>query len=539
MDPVWTLFFRRTLSRLAYWLSALGYDLRDRSLVNRIYLLYFCAFWMIWAIAVTALLGGGLASVLAEMQTYAQPPRLVVRLSGYAYVIWMAFTLWQVARRSPFVFGEEDAYLVCQTPVNRRLVGLLWFVQGTLGALLLVAIGAVVLSFSLVEWRFQAETPLFRIIESLKASSRALIMILPLHVGLGSALWGVGAARLHHKREPIWPRALSIAVAVLFMIGLLIPGLHSGLTAPLRLPLVGAFLMRVSTPERLAGLGLSLAYLAAGIAFLSLQLNGVLLSRAAQETTHVAALGQARRYGMYDLVDSIVLRRRLGSTRPPSRLLAHSGRHALLRKSLLQSLRSFRLRDIAILIWLFGLSFGMFRPSNFGLGIVMAGVWTISVGSFTTRHLRGDLAHWWLYRSLPLHPRDALKDDLMLSYGVAVALGWFGLALSGLPGSFILSAGSLVPLLVANAALPAAEDILRNTQASVLMSPGVSEENVPRRGIGGALQGLVSVLIPFGMLAGASAYVWGPLWGLAALPVAVAITWLNWKAGLGTFRWFG
>ena len=32
---------------------------------------------------------------------------------------WGLYSLWRASRRSPFVFTEEDAHLVCQTPVSR------------------------------------------------------------------------------------------------------------------------------------------------------------------------------------------------------------------------------------------------------------------------------------------------------------------------------------------------------------------------------------------------------------------------------------
>ena len=64
MQPIWTLYSRRIFSRLAYWLSALGYNLRDRSLNNRLYLIYFIAFWAVWAGVVFALMAATLADWL-------------------------------------------------------------------------------------------------------------------------------------------------------------------------------------------------------------------------------------------------------------------------------------------------------------------------------------------------------------------------------------------------------------------------------------------------------------------------------------------
>jgi hypothetical protein len=82
MDPVWTLFSRRTISRLAYWLSALGYNLRDRSVSNRIYLVYFCFFWIVWVTAVFALLGGAVADVFHAIEDDYSLPQVVVTLGN-------------------------------------------------------------------------------------------------------------------------------------------------------------------------------------------------------------------------------------------------------------------------------------------------------------------------------------------------------------------------------------------------------------------------------------------------------------------------
>src|SRR5512140_2556295 len=134
MDPVWTLLRRRLVTSLRYWLTPLGYDLRDQSLSNRIYLLYFCAFWSLWALAVFSILGSGLAQLLGLLN--AGPGPTLVALGEYGLVLWGILMLWQVSRRSPFIFSEQDAYLLCQTPVSRGKVGLAWFLQAVPGTLL-------------------------------------------------------------------------------------------------------------------------------------------------------------------------------------------------------------------------------------------------------------------------------------------------------------------------------------------------------------------------------------------------------------------
>ncbi len=536
MDPVWTLFSRRALSGLAYWLSALGYDLRDRSVANRAYLVYFCAFWAVWTVAVLSLLGSGVATILSKIQAYFPPPQVIMTLSEYALAIWVLANLWQVARRSPFLFSEEDAYLLCQTPVDRRKVGMLWFFQAAIRSLLPFAAVAVILSFALTEWRLGGSPTVPLVFEALKESLRALMLIVPLQIGVQAALWAFGASRLHRKRAPSWMRHLSSAAVLLFLAGFFIPGLRSLLLAPWVPPISGAFSQGVPFSSELARVGVTLFYLVAGMFLLSAETKKISLRRAAQETSHISAVRLARRYGQYGLAESLLLRRRLGTARSPSRFLAGSGGNVLFWKDLLQSLRSIRLGDIINLIWIVGLSISMFGASDWRLQVVVAGVWTLSVGGHTTRRLRSDLAHWWLFGSLPLTADRILAGEVLLSCGMAVSASWLALAFSGRDAVFVLSASALAPALAASAALPATQDILRHSHTRAFMSPGITEENVPREGVGGVIQGLVTVLIPFGILVGAAPLIGRPLWSVGSIPLGIAGAWLNWRSAVAAFR---
>jgi len=149
-DPVWILFRRRSFSRLAYWCLVLGFDLRDRSLNNRFYFVYFCAFWFAWVVAVFALLGSALSGYFESLPVVS-PLAIVVSLGAFILAAWGLAQLWQGTGRSPFVFSEPDAYLLCQAPVSRRSVGLAWFLMDWFGTALLFAAGAVLFSFALTE----------------------------------------------------------------------------------------------------------------------------------------------------------------------------------------------------------------------------------------------------------------------------------------------------------------------------------------------------------------------------------------------------
>jgi hypothetical protein len=535
-DPVWTLFSRRTLSRLAYWLSALGYDLRDRSAANRIYLVYFCAFWLAWIIAVIALLGGGTANLFVAIQNYSTPEHFVVVLGEYTFLVWALFEFWQVSRRSPFVFSQEDAYLLCQTPINRRKIALAWFLQGMMGVFILVAAATTLLSFALIESRVQGEITIFIVFEYLMAILRALIMILPILVGWQAGLWGLGAHRLHQRRETNWLQIIFFTMLLFFLVSFAYSPLRLVLLAPFSLSFQAAFIESVPRSDLLGGIGVNFLYLVAGLAFLFIQSGKINLSRAAQETSHITTTSQARSYGQFSLAATMLLRRRLGMARKPSRLLQHSGKTIQFWKDLLQSIRTLGFSDAFNLLLIFGLSLGMINSSNMASQVITAGVWTILIGGLANRRLRNDLAHWWLLRSLPLRPVRLLAGELSLSCGVYILAGWFALVISHPGPIFAVLLAVLLPLLIINAALATTHDILRHAQARILMSPSLAEENVPRQGIWGILQGLATVLIPFVVLVVASSTPGLALWGAAAIPVAFVMLLLNRHSSLSAYH---
>ncbi len=513
MHPVWTIFSRRMLSQLAYWLSALGYNLGDRSVMNRIYLLYFCGFWGAWGVAMLALVGGGLARGLANVQASISPDRLMVALPAGLLIAWAVVTLWRVTGRSPFVFSEEDAYLVCQTPLSRRRVALAWFAQGMFGFVVVLASATIILAFAIVAWRFPSEPGMSLLSFSLRTSGLGLILVLPAQLGMQAALWSVGALRLRGRDRPGWLRPAAMAGALALLVGSFVPSAAPILAAPFSLPFDAAF----GHPAQVIPLGIVIVIswlgLLAGLGLLVAVSGKMSLGEAARETTHVAAIGLARSYGQFELVDAILMRRRLGTTHGTSRLVTGGGRAIVLRKAVLQSRRTFRVRDALGLIWVLGLSAGMFRTSSLVLQLIIAGVWTVNLGGFMTIRLRNDLAHWWLWRSLPLPGQTLFAQELAVPWGLASLMGWLALLVSDMAGPAVLVGVVLVPLLAASVAMASSADILRRARARVLMSPSLADENVPRVGASGVIWGLVSVLLPFGMLVGTATTPGGAIFG--------------------------
>ncbi len=121
MRAVWMVRLRQIKSRIGYWLSALGYQYQDRSINNRVYFLYFLAFWSAWIFAILTFLAGTIATILESTQI-ENPNHILALVGATIFLIWVLVELFRVSRISPFIFSEADVYLMCQTPVNRRFV---------------------------------------------------------------------------------------------------------------------------------------------------------------------------------------------------------------------------------------------------------------------------------------------------------------------------------------------------------------------------------------------------------------------------------
>lgn len=536
------LFARRTLGRLAYWLAALGYNLRDRSLLNRLYLVYFSLFWLIWVTAVFALLGASVAGLFAALGWTAAPAAAMIRLAEFSLVAWGWLQLWRAAGRSPLVFGEEDAYLLCQTPVSRRKVGLAWFLQSWLGTALPFAAGTITLAFALVELTPHSGADWLRLGAYFGFSGRALAFVLPLQMAGQAYAWAVGAWRLDRRRRgpaplPAWLRPAIVALGVVLAAGLVVPGLRGVILVPLSWPLTAALAGPLTAAGWLGRAALTAAYLGSGLALLTAGLGHIHLGRAAQETRLQAAVQAARGSGNFNLAEALTQRQRLPAARAPSRLPARPGAWMLVWKDAVQAGRTLRIGPWLQWGLVFSLGLELLRLSNWPAQLVLGGLWALTLGGLTTARLRNDLAHWWLLRSLPLRAAHLLMADLALACAPALGLSWLAAALSGQPPLLGLLAAALAPLLVASSALAAAHDILRHARVRDLMSPSIAAERVPQQSVEGVIRMVLSVIVPQGMLGWALIHPAQMGWALAALPVAGAITVINLRGAVAAYRW--
>jgi hypothetical protein len=524
-DPVWILFRRRSFSRLAYWCLVLGFDFRDRSLTNRFYFVYFLLFWLAWATAVFALLGYTLAGFFVTL-SLASPASTIVLLGAYAIAAWGLVLFFQVTGRSPFVFSEPDAFLLCQAPVNRRKVGAAWLLMDWIGTILPFAAASVMLAFAVTEASLPHVVTILDLLAYFAAALRALALVLPLQMGLQAALWGVGAWRLCRDHPPARLTLLRLVVLLLvlaLLVSIFLPGPRDVLLSPLTFFLQAAFGASLSPSAWLVRFGFGLLVLALGIAALLVWSAQMHLGRAAEETRLQSRIRLSR--SALDFEGAEVLRRQSGmkTTRPPSRLPVRGGAWMLVWKDLVQLGRSLRFSQVLRWGWVFILSLGIFLAPGWLVKVVIGGVWAVSLGTLATDRLRSDLARWWLLRSLPLRTSDLVTALLGPACVLGLLLGWLGLALVSPPAPFGWLTAVLLPFLVVVAALGSACDILDHARSRVLLTPAQGEENVPRQDIQGALTVLISVGIPLGLLVWGSSLSNGLFLALLSLPITALV----------------
>ena len=529
MRAVWMVRSRQIARKLAFWLAIIGYNTRDHSLGHRIYLVYAGIFMSGWCFAVLSLFAGAGANLLNALN-FASANLAVAQMVTLTLLAWALYTLWQVTRRSPFVFSENDAYLICQTPAPRSAVAVAWFVGDWFEPAALFWAGAVTLGFSLVEPQMKhhvvaTDLPLF-----IAAGLRALSLIGLLQLGLTALLWAIGALRLQRSRSLPWLPILAVISTLAGGLGLLLALMRGGL-ASLSTPFWQTLLWPLVYPAQAAfgmvpylnGLLAALLFAGLGLLVLAWAGNGLNLSRAAQETTLFEKVETAWRYGQRGLARDTTLQRRLGIGRAPTRLPTHPELWMLPWKDIVQSASSLDWSDLWSWLVLWGVSWAMWLAPDLGSRGLAIAIWSVLVGQRVTTRLQKDLAYWSLLRQLPFSSRNLLLAELGLPWALIVLLAWVTLALAGgWLGDFQLVVALLLPFLTAAISFAAAYDLLRQTKSDMLLNG-----NPPSVSLVGGLLGLVCLVLSAGVL------LWlgndGVIGGLSASAVALALSLVFWN----------
>jgi hypothetical protein len=502
MKPVWMVRSRQIAQKLSFWLMLIGYDPHDHSLSHRIYLIYASIFMSLWGFAVLSLAAGATATMLT-LAGIGSANQAAARISWLILVIWCLYQLWQVSRHSPFVFSEEDAYLICQTPVRRSFVAISWFVGDWFTQALPFWAISVTFGFAMVEVQLGGNVTFADFFLYVASGLRALSMVLPIHLGLLALLWALGALRLHGDHEWRWYPSLTL-IGIILLIGSLVSGIGNpagtsvaasawqAISWPINYPLQAAFSIHPWVNGVVVAIGMAVI----GLVALALAGEKLNLSRAAQESTQREKIQTARRYGMGGLVQEIKQQERLGIGRDPTKLPARSGTWVLPWKDILQSRYEIGLSGIWNWLIFLGISLGFLLAPDLGSRVLLFAFWIFTLGQRTTSRLRADLTNWWILRSLPFPAESLLLAELAIPCGLTIFIEWLAIIFGGTAlGISRLAVALLILPICVVLSLFSAYDVLRQTKAEMLLNG-----NVPGISALAILGGAFCVAIPTGIV---------------------------------------
>ncbi len=487
MKAIRLVRIRELAARMRFWTAIVGYDPRDHSVSHRLYLVYIAIFFSLWGFSVLTLLAevgiwilsffGGLPPALAAVSILAVGLLLDADLRGY-----------RASRRSPFIFSEEDAVLICQTPVDRRQVALAWLLGDWLPRCLPFVVLAVVLRFSSLQlaelgpflWSYLPRYWL--------AAFRITAIIMPLHLALMAGGYTLGSLRLRMDKDLPNLRWIPIGFA-LIMISLYFTNkrLFGISLSPVIYPLAAGF----STANWLYGFLLAVMLVLVGLLVLYNASPKLNLSRAAQESSSIGAYRQAFLYGDARLTERTKIRNRLGVQHPPSHMIGRAGAWSLVWKDAVISLRAIDFDKLAAWMGIFGLSIGLVVASDWGTRFWSFIIWCLLIERRGTERLRSDLELWVISRQLPFSGQATMAAELALPALVAMLLTWlaagFG-ALLGYSPQYVLIL--VAPAAIITIVLAAVLDILQKCHSSELLTGQVAEPGAGGLILGGLLAGL-------------------------------------------------
>ncbi|MEA1977569.1 MAG: hypothetical protein U9N80_06680 [Chloroflexota bacterium] len=520
---------KQVTSNIDFWLSLVVHDTHDRSVLTLVYLLYVIAFFSVWTLAVMFLFSDLLVNTLSPLLAslgiaFAD---IIPILGMLLLALWSLYLIYKATNRSPLVFSEDDAHLLCQTPADRRFVTLTWFLSEWPSSALLFLAAAATVGFALLELDINNGIRVMSVGNLTVAALKPLWIIIPLHLGLFAVAWVIGVYRLQRdvKRLKIM-RTLRILVVILvvtlFVVALgriLFPSYFTKfqpLLSFLTYPLDAAFL------EGSWGLGLAVSF---GLMTLSLavlwQISDTLnLSRAAQETHHLQAQRVAFRIGDHDRIRELKDRERLGSMHVTSRIPTFPGAWMLTWKDVVQSQRTLAISRLwswlVILLLTFSGTVAWVILEGSASIFVLIVYWTLLVSQQTSARFMKDLGNWWLVNSLPMSARRIIIHDVVRPVFTTIAITWIALGMSSLLG---LSISPIivcsVPFVVVGISFSSVFDMLRQADVGMLLVG-----RPPSIGLVGLAISMFCIAIPSAVYFLTENYSLSPIAGMLAIVLA-------------------
>ncbi len=412
MNAVHWLRTRIEERELVYWLSILFYDKDDHSFGNRVYLFYLFLFFGAWLFAVLTLLAQGGAALLGIINAN-DPVRAATFLEILILGLWNLHALWQAMRRSPIVFSEQDAMLICQMPVSRRQVVMRWFFLPWLKNAIPFLLLTIVIGFSVAETTMAGSLGSDSIYSYVTYGLRAGITIIPVHVALFSLQWVFGIYRLQKDTECRWLKWLVVIFALICLFLSMESNDIVNPLAPLDLNLTLPLQAGFGKGSLLLSLGVNGFIAAISLGILFRVSDSISLARAAQETQAAEILNQASRFGFKSYADELRTQHKLGVSHAPSRLPKFIvGSRVLIWKGFIQSRRNWHMASFFDWFTTFGIVVGLPFLPDIGSRIFAIAFWSIRLGTMSVTRLRNDLSCWQIIRQLPISSSQFLFLEL-------------------------------------------------------------------------------------------------------------------------------
>lgn len=515
ISAVWLVRSHQIAADLRYWLTYIGYDRRDRSLSHKVYLVYATLFFSVWGFATLALLaswaGGVLKVLVASLPAGSGLNEAAISVLVLALLGWWLFKAFKAGRASPLTFTEDDAALICQAPVSRPAVALLWLLGDWIKVGPVFWALAVTLAFALQDAALGEKVSVEYVPRYVLAGLRAMTLTLLVQWGLMALAYAWGVLRLERDRvRRVW--WLGPAVVAAFLAGLLVSSsnllgsLSTGWGGRLLLPLVFPVSAGYGRADWGWGLLASLAWAGLGSVFLALAARNLNLGRAAQESTGRAAMEAAAQAGNAQAVADISLRSRLGVSHAPTRLPGRGATawRSLIWKTVLSWSRRGATNLLGPALMIFAAGLGLALAPDWGTRAWAAFAWLVAVEQFAAGPLVDDLRMWHLYRGLPFDTRQSLIGELVIPVVAVTLLGWLALIVAGIVSAlFALSslpvwAVLLVPGAALSCTLAAALDVLRSSRSGRLLTGQAPMPGTTGSLIAGLALGLGVLAIQFG-----------------------------------------
>ncbi len=115
LRAIWLLRSNALLRELRFWLVLLGYDPQARRFRSASYLAYALTLFLLWVGMVFLWFTDVLARFLVILPEITSAGNALI-LGSLAILVFLFAELYQATQRSPLVFTEQDAHLICMTP---------------------------------------------------------------------------------------------------------------------------------------------------------------------------------------------------------------------------------------------------------------------------------------------------------------------------------------------------------------------------------------------------------------------------------------